>query len=176
MFDLYFGLVWIFMTAIFTFMMYGNTGVTIIVDGSVVSQAEFNAILWPKLFITFFWCIGIFMLFRGIRKLLIDTATNRKGIETYGYVIDFVDSGMIKNGMIMYDARILIIGENNTFEEYKEYVGDDFYKYPQGSYVRVKHYKKDITILEPVNEDMVPDDFKIYAEENYPNDNYHNWT
>lgn len=169
MFELIFGSFWTLFTAFMTFMFYGDTGGTITVNGVATSQAEFNAMLWPKLFFGLFWLIGLFMIFLGLKKLFTNYQTKIKGVEKDGYVVDVEDSGVRVNGRIYYDAKIVIQEDDYSYGTYKDSVGPDFEKYPIGSYVRVKHYKKDINILESISEYNISESLKEYVETNYPN-------
>lgn len=52
----------------FTWLFYGNTGGPISFDGKSLSQAEFNALLEPKLYFAAFWLIGIGILVYELMK------------------------------------------------------------------------------------------------------------
>ena len=169
MFELMFGGIWTTITAILTFVFYGGfgSGGTITVNGEVVSQAQFNAMLWPKLFFGIFWIIGLAFLIKGLKKLFANMATNFVGKETYGYVVDIINSNGYVNGNPVYNVKIAILQKNRQFEEYIETSGLDYDKYPIGTYVKVKHHKNDINILGDAREYDVPLELKNYVEERY---------
>lgn len=168
MFELIFGGFWTAITAFITFAFYGGlSGGTISVNGVPVSQAEFNSMLMPKIFFAIFWIIGLSFLFKGLKKLFANTATTISGKETYGYVVDIMDSNCYVNGRPVYNVKIAIIEQGGQFGEYIESSGMDYNKYPIGSYVKVKHHKKDINILGEAREYDVPLKLKNYIEEKY---------
>ena len=71
--------------------------------------------LWPKIFFGIFWAIGLFLLFKGIRKIIRDTSINIKGEECFGKVCN------------IYDDVVRIIKQENNYhleftrpEEYED--------------------------------------------------------
>lgn len=68
--ELIFGAVWTLFTAFCTWIFYGFDGGTIYVNGEVVSQEEFGAMLAPKLFIGLFWIVGIIFIVVGVVKCI----------------------------------------------------------------------------------------------------------
>ena len=106
MFELFFGFIWTVITAIITVALYAAEEVT--VNETVVSQGEFLSMLWPKLFLAFFWIIWLFMLFRGIRKIIKNAATDMKGEECFGKVCNIYESVSYVNDVPELKADILV--------------------------------------------------------------------
>jgi len=157
MFELMFGGIWTAFIALMTFGFYGGFGGgTITVNGEIVSQAEFNAMLWPKLFFAVFWIIGLAMLFKGFKKLFANVATSSIGRETVGYVLDVVDSHCYVNGNPVWDAKIIFLDSNNSVKTVSESVGLDYDKYPIGSFVMIKYHKDDVNIIGKASEYDAP--------------------
>lgn len=160
MFKLIFGLIWTAISSLVAFMMYANKGGTIEVNGEVVSQAEFNSMLFPKLFIGLFIFIGLFMIFSGLKEIFTNIQTNKLGVETYGIVTDIRPTGSYVNGKPELKAEVLVYIDDYNIETYEEIIGFDRMKYKIGDYVKVKHHNKDINIVEETREDYIPMDIK----------------
>lgn len=156
MFELFFGIAWTAIIAIITFAMYGATGGTIRVNGEIVSQSEFNSMLWPKLFIGLFWAVGIWMIILGIRKLLINAKTSLRGVRTYGVVVDILETNCYSNGHPQLKADVVVILENKSTQRYQEVIGYDYNKYRIGEVLSVKHCDKDINILGIAIDNQIP--------------------
>lgn len=168
MFELIFGGFWTLFTAFMTFAFYGGFGGgTISVNGVPVSQAEFNAMLWPKLFFAIFWIVGLSMLFKGLKKLFANVATSSLGEETIGYVADIIDSGCYVNGNPVWNAKITFIDNTNKIKTVTESIGMNYDKYPLGTYVTIKYHKDDINILEEAMEHEAPIRLREYVGERY---------
>ena len=165
MFELIFGLVWTAVSSLFAFLMYGtgNSG-TIMVNGEPMSHAEFNELLWPKLFIGLFILVGICLIFIGIKKFLANLATETKGYETYGIVMDIYPSGSSVNGRPILNADFIIVEENGETGTYTESIGMDRNKYKIGNWAKLKYYNKDINILEKTDVYSVPHNIKTRIE------------
>ena len=117
------------------------------------------------LFIIILIISGLIVLVLGIKKVTRDYLTNKKGIEKYGLVIDSVKRTTNGNGVTnthYYVLTILIVENSGFVNKYKEV---NVSKYDIGSYVRVKHYKKDINIINSVSYDLVPEDIRYKLEE-----------
>lgn len=160
MFKLIFGLIWTAFSVFIAFMMYGNVAGTITVNGEVVSQAEFNSMLWPKLFIGLFIIVGLILCFSGIKEIFTNMQTNKLGVETYGVIIDLRPSGSYVNGKPELKAEVAVYINDYNIESYEEIIGFDRLKYKPGDYVKVKHHNKDINIIEKINEDYLPIEIK----------------
>ena len=155
MFELIFGIFWTAIIGVITLAMYSSGG-TIRVNGQLVSQSEFNSMLWPKLFIGVFWAIGIFMIVLGLKKLLVNVKTSVKGIRTYGVVIDILETNCYANGHPQLKADVVVIMQNKTTARYQEVIGYDYNKYRIGEALEVKHCDKDINILGIAIENQIP--------------------
>lgn len=157
MFNLFLGLIWTIIVAIVTFVFYGNSGGTITVNGEIVSQAEFNGMLFPKIFLGIFWIIGIFFIIKGAKKIFIDKKTSVLGEETFARIINMYPSGASVNNIpeIKADFCVYIPSSNNT-EIISEILGLNVVKYSIGSYVSVKYYEGDINITSLISEEQVP--------------------
>ena len=165
MFELIFGLIWTAFTGVFVYVFYFAGVGTITVNGVPTSQAEFNQILFPKIFLGIFLLIGIIMIIKGLKKILANMATSSKGEIKYGYISDVYYNGSRVNGRPRYNARIILI-ENGSPCEFEEDIGFKKYQYPSGSYVKVKHYKNDVNILNTIDEYSVPSSLSSWVELN----------
>ena len=156
MFELFFGLIWTAISIFMAFMFYGNSGGTITVNGIPTSQEDFNAMLGPKLFLGVFILVGVIMIVLGLRKIIRNIATSTHGREIYGLIVDVCPSGTTVNGRPQLQADVLIVEEDASIGRYSEAIGFDWNKYRHGDFVKLKHYRKDINILEKANEYSVP--------------------
>lgn len=159
MFELFFGMFWTAITAFITWGFYGTTG-DVSVNGTLVSHEEFSAMLMPKIFIGIFWVIGIFMLFKGIIKIIKDTSTNMNGEECFGRICDIYPSGARVNGRPEFKADFLVyIPSTQETTVISEKIGFNRYKYSKGYYVRLKYYNGDINI-----EEIIDDEYRIPSD------------
>lgn len=164
MFELIFGIIWTAITALITFGFYGTAG-DVTVNGNLVSHEEFSAMLWPKLFLGIFWVVGIFILFRGIRKIIRDTSTNIKGEECFGKVCNIYNSGTYVNNRPELKADILVyIPSIQETKILSEVIGFNMYKYRIGSCLKLKYYNDDINLEGIVDEFELPSDAKYQFE------------
>lgn len=155
MFELIFGLVWTAFSGLMALMFYcGDSGVT--VNGTWVPQEQFNEMLWPKLFIGLFVLIGVVITIKGLAKILSNVLTTTQGEEVYGIIVDIYPNGTYINGRPVFDAEIAIVEDNGMIGMYKETVGMSCNKYFIGDFLRLKHYKKDVNILEKVDSILLP--------------------
>lgn len=168
MFEIFFGIIWTGITAMVTYGFYGNIGGTITVNGEVVSQAEFSAMLGPKLFLGLFWAIGIFFIVRGFLKVKRNKDTDIKGEICYGRITNVYNSGTYVNGRPLFKADIKIyIPSINETKILSEEVGFDRYVYAENSYIEVKYYNNDINIERFIEVEDIP---SIAAEHIVRND------
>ncbi len=164
MFELIFGIIWIAITALLTFGFYGTTG-DVSVNGNLVSHEEFSAMLFPKIFFGIFWAVGIFMLFKGIIKIIRDTSTSVKGEECFGKICNIYNSGAYINGRPELKADILVyISSTQETQIVSETIGFNMYKYRTGSYVKLKYYNGDINVEGIIDEFELPADAKYKFE------------
>ncbi|MBQ7668922.1 MAG: hypothetical protein IJS47_06310 [Clostridia bacterium] len=141
MFYFLFGAIWTFVSAILAIAFFS------------IPEAPF----WCKLMLAFFLVIGIIMLAIGIKKFITDKLTDKKGEECYGRLIKVYPSGTYINGQpeLKADFAVLLPIENQV-EIISEVIGMSDYKFPLGSYWKLKHYNGDINILNQVSKDELP--------------------
>ena len=158
MFEIFFGLIWTMITAFVTFGFYAGTAATIRVNGELVSQAEFNGMLFPKIFLGIFWVIGITMIVIGIKKIIKNSNTEKFGEVCYGRIISISKTGAYVNGVPQLKALITVyIESNGEVTEVEEVIGlATNRKYNVGDYVEGKYYNGDINISSYVPETMIP--------------------
>lgn len=147
MFEILFGLIWTSITAILTFVFYSGTSGEIYVNDELVSQAEFNEMLWPKLFFGIFWAIGLFMIYWGLKRIIKDKKTNAFGEICYGKITDIFESGTYINEVPELKAQIVLyIPSINDIKIVSEVIGlyGLVYNYEIGKCVEVKYYNGDI--------------------------------
>lgn len=157
MFELFFGLFW---EAITTFI-----SVTFLATGGITQEGS----LFLIIFFTVFHAIGIFMLVKGIRKIIRDNKTNKLGEECYGCVIDLHPNGNYVNGSPQLNAKVLIYVKSEAqTKEIEEYAGTGISKYNVGEYIKVKYYNNDINFIGKVTENEIPLDVKNYIYRETP--------
>ena len=163
MFELFFGIIWNVFMAVFTWVFYySNTG-TITVSDELVSQEEFSVVLMPKIFIGLFWAIGLFMMFKGIKKIIRDSSTNIKGEVCFGRICDIYKTGSSVNGRPELKADVIVyISSINETRIISEVIGFDKNKYRCGDYVQLKYYNGDINFQGNIDNSIVP--FHIQEE------------
>lgn len=165
MFELVFGLMWTAITAIVTFGFYGTTG-DVYVNGTPVSHEAFSEMLGPKLFLGLFWVVGLFMIGWGLTKIIKNTLTKVKGEECYGRITNVYKSGAYVNDRPELKADFLVYMPSiQDTQILSETIGFNRYKYPIGSYVRLKHYNGDINIEGIIDEFELPSDAKYHFDE-----------
>lgn len=156
MFEFIFGLIWSLFTMLFTWVFYFSNG-NISVNGKMVTQAEFNAMLFPKIFIGVFWTVGIVLMFWGLKKIIRNMKTSKIGIECFGKIIKIYPSGTYINGIPELKADFVVyIDTENKVETLSEVIGMNKYKFPIGAWFKLKYYEGDINIGELLKEDQVP--------------------
>ena len=148
MFELIFGAFWTLITAIVSGAF---------LFGGAISDGEMPVIFFICFF-GLFWAIGLFMLFKGLKKILANTATSMRGTETYGIILDIHPNGNSVNGRPQLVADVLVVTENDEVNRYTEVIGFDWNKYDVGQYLKVKHYKNDINIIEEMHKSQIPYD------------------
>ena len=171
MFYLVFGAIWICFMGVFTYAFYGTDG-PVSVNGQPISHEEFVEMVEPALFLAIFWLVGLIMLFIGIKKLLTDGKTRRLGYDTFGVITDIHRSGTRVNGRSLLNASVAIITQDNVVETYIENIGFNKKNYQYGDYVKIKHYQKDINILEHALEYEIPHYHLEILQKHSPIKNY----
>lgn len=160
MFDIFFCLLWLMITAFCTWVFYGMGG-DITVNGTPVSQEEFSGMLMPKIVIGIFWLIGLFLLFKGIKKCIKNASTNVNGELCYGKICSVYESGAYVNERPELKADFLVyIPSTLETKTISEIIGFDYYKYTEGTYVELKYYNGDINIEAVIDSSILPLDAK----------------
>lgn len=156
MFEVVFGIIWTIFTAFFTWGFYGTNG-NVTVNGHLVSHEEFSDMLWPKIFISIFWIAGLFILLRGLKKVIRNVSTDAKGEVCFGKICDVYNSGTYVNGRPELKADVLVyIPSIQETKIISEIIGFDRYKYRNGPYVRLKYYNGDINFEEVIDSTDLP--------------------
>lgn len=164
--EIIFGTIWTLFVAMITFVSYADTGTTITVNGTIVSQEEFSAMLGPKIFLAIFWLIGLSMIAYGIYKTKKAKDIENYGEVCYGRITKVYFSGTYKNDEPLYKANIdIYIFSTKENKTVSGDIGFDKYLYPENSYVEVKYYKDNITVQRPIESEDIP----LYAAEHIIN-------
>ena len=88
MFVFIFPTFWLSLTAFMTYMFY-FVAPEVTVNGVLMSQAEFSALLWPKVLFGVFWLIGIISLISSINFIIHAKPKDyRSGQEHSGMIDD----------------------------------------------------------------------------------------
>lgn len=132
--------------------MSGLFSVVTIMDG------EFGVFL----FLTPFWLAGGWLLYTGIKKVLTNIKTNKLGMDTYGLVVDFTETGTYVNGYPVWCAHVLVF-VGNRVQRFREEVGTDP-RFDVGDFVRVKHYENDINVEERESMYSIPSHIREMLE------------
>lgn len=156
MFEFIFGLIWTLFMVLFTWGFYFSNG-NISVNGQMVTQDEFNAMIFPKVFIGLFWIVGIALMFFGLKKIIRNIKTSKNGIECLGKIIKIYPSGTYINGRpeLKADFAVYLVMENKV-EVISEIIGMNEYKFPRGAWFKLKYYEGDINVGDMIREDEVP--------------------
>lgn len=159
MFELFFGILWLFIigtvTLIFSFV--GGSIFEITGEGGLFSSLTYI------LFFGMFWAIGIFMVAWGLRKIIRNSQTDKHGETCYGRIIDIKESGKYVNDMPELNAVVKVYVESTrTLEEIEEVIGlATNQKYQIGDYIEGKYYNGDINIASYIPETAIP----IYVQD-----------
>jgi len=156
MFDLIFGLFWESITLIFTLI--------IVLD---LKSSNDPANILILLSIIVFNGFGIYLLVKGLKKILDNKNTNKLGEECYGYIIEIAPNGNYINGYPQLNAKTVVyIKSEGNVKEIAEYSGTETSKYNIGEYVKVKYYNGDINFIERADENSIPNYIKdkIYCK------------
>ncbi len=158
MFEIVFGIIWLLITGMVTLGFYSGTASTITVNGQLVSQEEFNAMLGPKLFMGIFWAVGIVMIIVGLRKIIKNAQTEKFGEVCYGRIIDIRRTGARVNNVPELKAIVTVYIESlGTTEEVEEVIGlATKRKYQIGDYIEGKYCNGDINIDSYIPETVIP--------------------
>ncbi len=141
MFLFVFGLVWFLFSVLFLAIMILST-----------SQTGSEAPIFAYIIIGLFIAIGLYMLIKGIKKIIQNKKTEKYGEICYGIVTNVYPDGSYVNNAPEYQADVyLYITSEGRTDTITEIIGFDPMKYPTKSYVKVKYYQGDINIIEGLN-------------------------
>ena len=152
MFKFIFGLLWTsFVTPIFILCL--------VVPGEQRGGADMNFPLFC--FFVIFEFVGLWMLYGGAKKIIINIKTKKYGKKCYGIVADIQKTGTYINGNPEYKAIVNLLNpETHQIETFEEIVGYDEDLYPVDSFVLCKYYQGDINFEKIVLDFDVPIDVK----------------
>lgn len=136
MFEFTFGLIW---TAFTAFAMWAFTS-----PGGTAGQSG-TGVAWVILIL--FLVIGIFLMIKGLKRIVTDAMTGVKGVPINGVVVDVLETGAYSNGRPQLKARIMAIMPDRTVREFYEVIGFNYNKYKLGECVNLKYYKNDVNIV-----------------------------
>lgn len=171
MFEIIFGVFWTTITAVCTFGFYSGVSGTITVNGQIVSQEEFNAMLFPKIFMGLFWVIGIFMIITGFKKIIRNYKTNAYGEDCFGRILNIFKSGTYVNNIPELKATIAVYIESlGIIEQIDEVIGlATKVDYHIGDYIEGKYYNGDVNVVSPIPENAIPGHIQYKLKELIPN-------
>ena len=165
MFELIFGTFWTLFMVFSTYAFYGTNG-DVYVNGTPVSHEEFSAMLGPKLLFGLFWAVGLFMMGKGLIKVIKNILTNQRGEECFGRVDSIYNSGAyVKNRPELKADFLVYIPSTQETKVVSEIIGFNRYNYEIGSYVKLKYYEGDINIEGVIEEFELPSDAKYQFDE-----------
>ena len=173
MYKLKCGIMWLLTTGFVMFAMYGGLGPggTLTVNGEIVTQEQFNELLWPKIFFGVFLLAGFWILFLGIKEHITNTKTNMHGKESYGLITNITPTGVRvgRHHRRELKADVLVITEGNQIKIFTKVIGFSPVKYSVGTYLVVKYYKDNINIIRQVLPQEVPETMKscLYDTNNF---------
>ena len=152
MFKFLFGLVWTaFVTPLFIILL--------VIPGEQKNSVVMSLFLFS--FFILFEVIGLYMLISGLRQIIKDRKTKKRGIKCYGIVNDILITGSFVNGYPEYKVVLDFVNpETKKLETIEEIIGFDYYKYPIDSIVLGKYYKGDINLEDVISENEIPEDIK----------------
>ena len=158
MFEIIFGVIWLLITGMVTLGFYSGTASTITVNGQLVSQEEFNAMLGPKIFMGIFWAVGIIMIIVGLRKIIKNAQTEKFGEVCYGRIIDIMRTGTRVNNVPELKAIVQVyIESEGRLDTIEEVIGlATKREYNIGDFIEGKYYNGDINIDSYIPETVIP--------------------
>lgn len=159
MFELMFGIIWMAITGISTIVILQSGALT---DG----LAPF---LSMSVFMLIFWGVGIYMLKRGLKKVIANAKTNAHGVETFGVILTIDETGCYVNDRPQLQAEVLVVTEGKELNRYTEVIGFDWNKYHEGQLLKVKHYQNDINVIGAAVEAEIPYDTLVMLTNSQPN-------
>lgn len=158
MFEIFFGLIWTAISLFICLAFYaGSGGVT--VNGVWVPQEEFNVMLWPKLFMGVFIVIGVVIFCTGVKKVIKNAMTSKRGDEVFGLIVDMVPSGTYINDIPVLNAKVVVVTLSGEVRTFLEEVGTNP-MYDIGQYVFAKHLNDDINLTGYADGNVIPESIR----------------
>lgn len=115
------------------------------------------------IFVLPFLIIAIFLLKKGIKKILVNTTTKAKGEICYGKILNVSKTGTVVTGNPELQAKVLVyVPSRHETLEITEVVGlaPNAYVYEEGKYVELKYYNDDINFERILNVEELPYGYK----------------
>lgn len=149
MFELIFGIIWTIISfLILIFVLYCEAD--IYVTG----------------FVSIFVIVGIYLIIKGISKLIKNYKTSKKGEECYGIIKNIKPTDNKVNGHPIYEVEVITYIESiRNLETISEEIGFKYSKYPIGTFVKLKYYNGDINILKNVEFNDMPMSAQYYLKD-----------
>lgn len=104
-----------------------------------------------------FLLIGIFLLVKGLKKIIANKKTEKLGEECYGQVKNIYPNGNSVNNRPQYNVDLLVyIQSKNNMETVTESIGFNANQYQINSFIKGKYYNGDINIKEVIDYNLIP--------------------
>lgn len=142
MFELCFGIFWCLITLLCTIPIF---------------KSSEGIDLFLILFVGIFWFIGIFLLVKGLKKVIANHNTEKLGEECYAMIRNIYPNGNSANGAPEFNADLLVyVSSKNTMEQVSERIGFNAFKYQLNTFIKGKYYSGDINIEETIDYNSIP--------------------
>ena len=148
MFEIIFGSIWMGVSLFVAYVMYGGVADEISVNGTLVTQEVFNAMLLPKLLIAVFLFIGLAIFILGIKRIISGIIMHKNGLTTDGIITDAYTNA---TGEKIINVAIII---GNYIEDVENTV-DTNNEYNVGDFVFVHYLKKKLDIIKKLDEKQI---------------------
>lgn len=164
------GTFWCLFIIFIAFLQYNGTATNIMVGDKIVTQEEFNAMLYPKIFLLLFFLLGFSLFIYGIKTLIECYIFNKNAVQSYGLILSNEDSGKREwnADYPVYNIKILIMKDDNNFEVCVDNITSRLPVYPVGSLIILNYYKDKVDILGYTDRKDFPDELIDYVNNNYP--------
>ncbi len=174
----YFGIAWLAITVFISlgFLSFGM--VFRAVPGDAIPNGFRFAFIFPMVIIfLFFFALGIAFTVIGYKKIKKDKETDRRGIVTYGRILDILGTNCYVNGRQELKAQIATyIPVENVVEVMEEILGTEPIHYSTGMYLQLKLYNGDINIISVIEDSSVPINIREMIETKFTSSNANNNT
>lgn len=109
--------------------------------------------------------VGLYFLISGLIKIIKNTMTAAKGVETFAAIQNVYPTSKSINDAPIYIAEFKVYDENTMEAKIiKEEVGIFPSKYPIGAYIKVKYYNNDVNLIKVVSEEEVPENIMRFIK------------